>query len=218
MKINENKLINIAILDDHQIVIDGLKLLLETESSIKVVLEENNGFALMDKLSTRDYAIDVLLMDLVMPIISGDEVAMMMQEKFPEIKIIVLSMSNDGHMILKLIEQTEIKGYIPKSINKIALIEAIRKVFNGGSCFSDEILNEAEKYAKARKTEQDYGLTDREKTIIRYIAQGRTNKEIGSILFISEFTVATHRKNILKKTNTHNVGALIDLANKLKVV
>lgn len=207
--------INIAILDDHQIVIDGLKLLLENEQDLTVALSNTNGFALLGQLETLDTKIDIALIDLTMPVISGYESSIMLKDQFPEIKIIILSMNNDAKTIYELIDNAGIKGFLPKSVNKSELVEAVKKVHNGGNYFSDEILSELENCRINTVQKAALMLSAREIEIIRLISKGMTNKEIASELFISEFTVSTHRKNIFRKTETHNVASLIALATKL---
>ncbi|MCO6497842.1 MAG: response regulator transcription factor [Chitinophagaceae bacterium] len=208
--------IKIAILDDHQIVIDGLKLLLENQERLNVVLEDTDGFSLLKKLE--ETKVDIALIDLIMPQISGYETSLMIQEKFPEIKIIILSMNNDPKVIYDLVERADIKGFLPKSVNKAELLAAIYKVNEGGMYFSDELIEELQSVRSNREQARELTLSDREVEIIRLICKGLTNREIGSELFISEFTVATHRKNIFRKTNTHNVATLIALATRLHLL
>ncbi len=210
--------INIAILDDHQIVIDGLKLLLENEQDLTVALSNTNGFALLGQLETLDTRIDIALIDLTMPVISGYESSIMLKDQFPEIKIIILSMNNDAKTIYELIENADIKGFLPKSVNKSELVEAIKKVNNGGNYFSEDILKELENCRLNAVEKDGLMLSTREIEIIKLISRGLTNKEIASELFISEFTVSTHRKNIFRKTKTHNVASLLALAAKLNLL
>ena len=210
--------INIAILDDHQIVIDGLKLLLENEQDLRVVLSNTNGFALIGQLETLDTSVDIALIDLTMPVISGYESSIMLKDQFPEIKIIILSMNNDAKTIYELIENADIKGFLPKSVNKSELVEAIKKVNNGGNYFSEDILKELENCRLNAVEKDGLMLSTREIEIIQLISRGLTNKEIASELFISEFTVSTHRKNIFRKTKTHNVASLLALAAKLNLL
>ena len=211
-------LIHIAILDDHQIVIDGLKLLLENEATLKVVVEDTNGFELLKKLEKNDCKVDIILVDLMMPIISGYEAAMMIHQQFPEIKIIILSMNNDAKTIYDLVEHADIKGFLPKSVNKTEMITAIKKVQEGGLYFSDDLLDALETYQKNKNEKEDISLSEREVEVIQLISKGLTNKEIAAQLFLSEFTVSTHRKNIFRKTDTHNVASLLALATKLHLL
>ncbi len=212
------KKINVAILDDHQIVIDGLKLLLEKSERIKVGMEHTNGFELLKSLRDDKNSIDILLLDLMMPVMSGQECALMVRQEFPQIKIIILSMNNDGKTVSGLIEQADIRGFLPKSVNKNELIEAIENVFDGKHYFSEEILEELKLYGNRKQQKEDLKLSLRELEIIKLIAKGLTNKQIVAELFISEKTVETHRKNIFRKTSTHNVGSLLHLVKRLGIL
>lgn len=212
------KKINIAILDDHQIVIDGLKLLLENEIDMSVVLESNNGFSLLEKLKKYSDRIDILLLDLMMPEIDGYETALLLQNDFPEIKVIILSMNNDGKIVSKLIKNADLKGFLSKSVNKMELIKAIKSVYSGESYFSVEILSEVRNYEKQAREGQLLSLTEREIEIIKMIDKGMSNKEIANQLFISEQTVSTHRKNIFRKTGTKNVPNLLNLVKKHRII
>lgn len=208
--------VRIAILDDHQIVIDGLKLLLENEKQLKVVLENTSGFSMLEELNGTE--VDIALIDLVMPEISGYETSLMLHEKYPEVKIIILSMNNDARTIYDLVERADIKGFLPKSVNKSELLTAIFKVNEGGLYFSDELIEELQSVRDRKAEAEELTLSEREIGVIRLICKGLTNKEIASELFISEFTVSTHRKNIFRKTNTHNVATLIALATRLHLL
>ncbi|HRN72088.1 MAG TPA: response regulator transcription factor [Ginsengibacter sp.] len=208
--------VRIAILDDHQIVIDGLKLLLENEKQLKVVLENTSGFSMLEELNGTE--VDIALIDLVMPEISGYETSLMLHEKYPEVKIIILSMNNDAKTIYDLVERADIKGFLPKSVNKSELLTAIFKVNEGGLYFSDELIEELQSVRDRKAEAEELTLSEREIGVIRLICKGLTNKEIASELFISEFTVSTHRKNIFRKTNTHNVATLIALATRLHLL
>lgn len=210
--------IQLAILDDHQIIIDGLKLLLEKEANIEVVFEHTDGHLFLETLAVQPKAIDVLIMDLMMPKIDGYEMALQLQELYPAIKIIILTMNTQADYVYKLIEFTDIRGYLPKTSNKAELIAAIQTVHNGSYYFPKEILNELQNY-KVKVVQQDQLLlTPRELEIIQFIAKGMSTKDIAQTLFLSEHTINTHRKNILKKTNTHNAASLIELATRLHLI
>ena len=210
--------INIAILDDHQIIIDGLKLLLESDSNINVVFEATSGSIFLRKLTEIDRIVDIVLLDLMMPEISGFEMALMLKKDYPEIKIIVLSMNIDGKSITELKAKAGIKGFLSKSVDKNELMTAIMNVHNGEEYFSEEAEREIGNYKKIRKDLEQITLTKREIEIIRLIDNGLINKEIAKKLFISEQTVTTHRKSILRKTGAHNVSTLLNFARKAQII
>lgn len=213
-----SKKINIAILDDHQIVIDGLKSLLENQTNICVVHESKNGFSLLEKLKKTSEKIDILLLDLMMPEIDGYETALLLNNEFPEIKVIILSMNNDGKIVSNLLKKAKVKGFLSKSMNKNELVKAINLVSSGESYFSAEILSEVRNYEKQEREGQLLSLTGREIEIIKMIDKGLTNKDIANQLFISEQTVSTHRKNIFRKTETKNVPNLLNLVKKYQII
>lgn len=211
-------MIRIGILDDHQIVIDGLKLLLETEPDIAVCSEHANGLQLLKDLKSGALQIDILLMDLMMPHINGMEMAAQMKALFPAVKLIVLTMQSDGKIAHDLLESGAVKGFLPKSVNRAQLIEAIHTVCEDETYFTDDILHEMNLYKNEKAQLNKLSLSPREIQIIKLIAHGRTNKEIAQELFISELTVATHRKNILRKTNARNAASLLSIANNYKLL
>ena len=210
--------INIAILDDHQIIIDGLKLLLESDSNINVVFEATSGSIFLRKLTEIDRIADIVLLDLMMPEISGFEMALMLKKDYPEIKIIVLSMNIDGKSITELKAKAGIKGFLSKSVDKTELMLAIMTVNSGEEYFSQEAEREMDNYQKISKELEQITLTKREIEIIRLIDKGLINKEIAKKLFISEQTVTTHRKSILRKTGAHNVSTLLNFARKAHII
>lgn len=210
--------INIAILDDHQIIIDGLKLLLESDSNINVVFEATSGSIFLRKLTEIDRIVDIVLLDLMMPEISGFEMALMLKKDYPEIKIIVLSMNIDGKSITELKAKAGIKGFLSKSVDKTELMLAIMTVNSGEEYFSQEAEREMDNYQKISKELEQITLTKREIEIIRLIDKGLINKEIAKKLFISEQTVTTHRKSILRKTGAHNVSTLLNFARKTHII
>jgi len=213
-----SEIIKIAILDDHQIIIDGLKLLLESSNKWKVIFDSTRGSDFISKLKNAPEQPDIVLIDLMMPEISGYEMAVILKNDFPELKIIILSMNIDGKTISELTTKADIKGFLPKSVNKNELLDAIKVVYEDGDYFSTEILDEIEKYNKISKEVERISLTNRELEIIKLINDGFTNKNIADKLFISEQTVNTHRKNILRKTGTHNVSTLINFARNSRII
>lgn len=208
--------INVAIIDDHQIVIDGISSLLEGHSTIHIACTNTNAAAFLQNLS--NFTIDILLTDIMMPIMNGQELAKKVKEDFPHIKILALSMSGQGHTVNQMIQDADIAGYVLKNIGKQELIFAIEKIASGGVYFSEEVLNELEHFSHLKKENEETNLTTREIEIIKLIEKECSNKDIATQLFISERTVETHRKNIFRKTKTNSVIGLVKYAYEHKLI
>jgi len=132
-------MIKIGIVDDHQIVIDGLIALLKNEDSIEISLTANTGKEMLDLLSTQK--VDVLLTDVMMPEMNGLELAEMVSILYPGIKILALSMNGEGTVIDQLVQKASISGYLLKQTNARELVFAIQKISSGGQYFPEEILD-----------------------------------------------------------------------------
>jgi two-component system, NarL family, nitrate/nitrite response regulator NarL len=208
--------ITLAIVDDHQIVIDGLKSLLEGHPNFIVKIESNHPEEMENLLS--NIKVDILLTDIMMPVMNGAELAKMVKTNFPDIKILALSMSGQGDLVNQMIDDSDISGYVLKNIGKQELINALEKIATGGVYFSDEVLEEMIKASERKKTNDEVQLTVREIEIIRLIEKENNNKQIADTLFISERTVETHRKNIFRKTKTSGLIGLIKYAYENKLI
>jgi two-component system, NarL family, nitrate/nitrite response regulator NarL len=208
--------IKLALLDDHQIVIDGLKLLLEGMQSIHIVAESTDGNELLAQFHLLE--VDILLTDVMMPAIDGFEMSLKMREQFPDVKIIALSMNGEGPLVDKMILEAKIDGYLLKTANRNELLKAIEVVAEGDTYFAQEIIDELHLYSKIKKQNEEVHLTARELEIITCIAKDLSNKQIADQLFISERTVETHRKNIFRKTDIHSAIGLIEYAKKQKLI
>lgn len=206
--------IKILLVDDHQIIIDGLKSLLKNSDEIVVSAKANNGKEALKILGLID--IDVVLMDIDMPVMNGIDSLKEIRKQGFSAKVIILSMHNEAGMIKSLINLGA-NGYLLKSSPQDELINAIKKVADGNSYFSSDVtLSLLNKSPQGNQPIEL--LTDRETEIIRLIAEGFSNKEIGDKLFISHRTVDTHRTNIMKKLNVSNIAGLISYAIKNGIV
>ncbi len=206
----------IAVVDDHQIVIDGLRLLLNNHQGFEITGEFTKGFDLLEALQTHHY--DIVLTDIMMPYIDGYELSIRIKKDYPHIKIIALSMNGDGLLIKKMIDDAHVDAYLLKTAGREELILAIQTVANGDTYFAQEILEELNNYHKICKENELIHLTSRELEIIQCIANDLSNKQIAEELFISERTVETHRKNIFRKTNIHSAIGLVEFARKRKLI
>jgi two-component system, NarL family, nitrate/nitrite response regulator NarL len=206
----------IAIVDDHQIVIDGLRSLLKGYHQFEIVIESNHPETILSLLKKQP--IDILLTDVMMPVLTGVELAKQVKKEFPAIKIIALSMNGEGSLVNQMIEESDISGYLLKNIGQTEFITALNKIAEGGIYFSDEVLQEMLKASERKQVSEDNKLTNREIEIVRLIEKEYSNKKIAEELFLSERTVETHRKNIFRKTKTNSVIGLIKYAYEHKLV
>lgn len=211
---NTGSIVKILIADDHQMFLDGLKGLLLPDKNIRIMAEANNGEEAFKKLEEEE--IDLVITDINMPVVSGIELTRNIKEKFPEIKILVLTMYNDRGIINEIIE-AEADGYILKNTGKKELIKAIHKIANNGTYYCNEALSILEKPTK-KKVEPQNKLTPREKEILKLVCLEYSTPEIAEKLYISPYTVDTHRKNILKKAHTKTIVGLIKFAMDHKIV
>lgn len=212
----KNKKIALAIVDDHQIVIDGLKSLLQGHHEFNVVIECTDATKMPELL--QKIPVDILLTDIMMPGMTGAELAKIVHAKFPTIKILALSMSGQGELVNQMIDDSDICGYVLKNIGKQELVKALEKIYGGGIYFGEDVLAEMTKASEKKKISDEAHLTAREIEVIRLIEKELSNKQIAEQLFLSERTVETHRKNIFRKTNTSGVIGLIKYAYEHKLI
>lgn len=208
--------IHIAIIDDHQIVIDGLQSLLADHPGLHIAGTTTDPEELLQLLAHK--RVDVMLTDVMMPKMNGDVLAKKVRHEFPDIKILALSMSGQGDLVNKMIDDSDISGYVLKNIGRQELIHAIEKIAGGGIYFSEEVMDEMLKASQRRKQAEEAHLTAREIEIIKLIEKEYSNKNIADELFISERTVETHRKNIFRKTQTNSLIGLIKYAYEHKLI
>jgi two-component system nitrate/nitrite response regulator NarL len=208
--------ISLALVDDHQIVIDGLMSLLKGEHNYQFAFATTKPKEVIEKLKTQP--VDILLTDVMMPEMPGTDLAKQVHKQFPSIKILALSMSGEGDLVSRMINEADISGYVLKNIGKQELITAIEKISRGGIYFSEAVLEELQRSEKRKKETDEAHLTDREIEIIRLIEKEYSNKQLAEALFISERTVETHRKNIFRKTNTNSVIGLVKYAYEHRLV
>jgi len=208
-----NDPLKIYILDDHQIVIDGINLMLAGTTDMQVVGAQTSAAAAMQEIGA--LRPDILICDVNMPDMTGIEVSKLLHKSIPSLSILILTMMDDVHVLNELLA-TGVKAFVLKNKGKDELINAIRTVASGNNFFSAEIMKQVLSAAKSiNKPEK---LTLREIEIIKLIASGKTSGEIAGTLFISENTVETHRRNILRKTKTHSGMELINYARQHKVI
>jgi DNA-binding NarL/FixJ family response regulator len=210
-------MIKIIIADDHQLVAEGLKSIIEQSDQCKVIALVKNGAELLKQLEI--VLPDVVLMDIDMPVMNGIEAMQNIQKRFPELKVIVLSMHEEKGLVKKFSDMGA-KGFVIKNTDQDELQLAIKRVMGGGQYFSASLtmnLISQNMGSIGNSTVFDNKkalLTDREIEILKLIAEGLSNKEIGDKLFISHRTVDTHRTNLMKKLEVSNIAGLIRYAIK----
>jgi DNA-binding NarL/FixJ family response regulator len=197
--------IRIAIIDDHDLFREGIALVLSQIDGFEVVFSTPDGNCFIGELASTD--VDVALMDIDMPALSGALTTEKALDVKPGLKVIALSMFSDTGHYTQMI-QAGVKGFILKKANKFELEQAILAVHRGGTCFSQEILQKLA-FRYNGKTLAEDELTTREMEIMVLICQGHTSQEISERLHISAKTVETHRSNLFLKAGVRNVAGLI---------
>ncbi len=212
--------VKILIVDDHAIVRQGLRALLEAQDGLEVIAEAENGRDAVKKV--HDLAPDVVIMDIAMPILNGLEATRQIKRLKPGIKVLALTMYNDENYIFQILKSGA-SGYLTKECSAGELITAIRSVHGGSPYFSPAISRKIMDSYLREDSEKNAGrepdkLTNREKEVLQLIAEGYTNSEIGGFMKISVKTVETHRAHIMNKLDLHDVAGLIKYAIKKGIV
>lgn len=204
-------MIKIILVDDHKIVLDGLKALLSTADELEIIGEAQNGLILLHQLKTLKP--DLVLLDIGMPVMDGIEAAAKIKKKYPEIKVLILSTYAEKAKIKKMLT-IGVDGYILKDSDKEALLNAIKTVMFSDQKYYDHRVTDVimNSYQPKKVDTQMPRLTKRELEITKLIAAGKTTKEVAEELFISPLTVDTHRKNIFSKLGINKSVHLIQYA------
>jgi DNA-binding NarL/FixJ family response regulator len=203
---------NILVVDDHQLVIDGLKSMLSSEKNYVVKDEALNGQQALEMITAKPDGYQLVITDITMPLMSGIELCKIIKEKFPYIKVLILSMHN-SITIVKDALNAEADGYMLKNTGQEEFLNAIDRVLGDGTYFSQDILPIIlNLFQKEKKETLKSTLTQREKEVLELIVQEYTSKEIADKLFISKQTVDTHRINIMQKTDCKTLVGLIKYA------
>ena len=206
-------MIRVLIADDHQMFIDGVKALLANETDIKTKGQALNGKEVLKYL--KNNIVDIVLMDINMPILDGIEATKIISKEFPYVKVLILTMHNNIEYVNRIINAGAL-GYILKNTGKKELIEAIVKVYNGEKFYSREVtatmVESFNSHTKPEPKKENIKLSRREFEILKLISQEQTTIEIAKELNISQHTIDTHRRNLLNKLNVRNTAGLIKYA------
>lgn len=211
--------INILLVDDHTIVRDGIKATLKDQANFNIIGEAINGLAAIESVKTLHP--DVVVMDITMPEMNGIDATMEISKKYPNSKVLILSMHDNETYILKSVEAGAY-GYLLKDVDKSEFVKAITAIFNGEKYFNTAIssvlvtgyLNKVKQNESQSNNiaNDEYELTKREKGILKMITVGKNNREIADGLGISIRTIETHRANIMKKLKVKNAVELVRVA------
>ena len=214
------KKITLLLADDHRIFRKGLKSLLSEETNIEVVAEADDGDGALEM--ARKYRPQIVIMDIGMPKMDGIEATRQIRERLPDTEVVILSMHAKKAYIDRVLKAGA-KGYVLKDSDEDNLIAAINTVHNGGnyldSPIADQILSD---YfggtTKRRLKEQSDPLSEREKEVLRLLAQGHSNQEVADILCISRKTVENHRANIVRETGVQGQLGLTKYAARIELI
>jgi len=206
----------VLIADDHLIMREGLRALLESHDDIEVIGEATNGQEAVEQARTLQP--DVILMDITMPIMNGLEATRAIKKENPDVKILILTM-HEGEAYFFNILEAGASGYFIKGGSALELVSALQAVANGDvflyPSMAKKLLVDYLQQAKTGLYKENLdGLTPREQEVLKFVAEGFNNQEIGSKLFLSPTTVQTHRANIMGKLNLHRRTDLTKYAIK----
>lgn len=203
--------------DDHQFMLEGVQSILKEDTLLDIVATAQNGHQLIDAVIREKP--DLVLLDLNMPGYDGLQCLEKIKQEFPGIKVLILSNYSQPDLINK-VKKMQADGYLAKNSSANELRDAIRTVLSGGYYFQQmeesPVITENSYYFD--EFLKKYQLTKREVGILRLVCQEMTTKEIASALFLSELTVNTHRRNILKKLSVKNVAGLVNFAKQHNIL
>lgn len=205
--------VKVLVADDHQLVIDGLKLMLEGIDEVEYVASAQNGQEVLKLLDTLQ--VDVVLLDINMPVMDGIECCKVMSKSHPDVKILALSMMKEASLVKKMLKEGA-SGFLLKNAGQEEVLAGIQKVHNGEKAFSAEILDilmDSLSGVQRKSSQRNFPrISKREKQILNLIVWEKTTQEIADELFISFSTVETHRKNLLSKLDVRNTAGLVRVA------
>lgn len=207
--------INVVLADDHVLVRNGIKAMLESDTQIEVIGEASNGAEALE--TARSLKPDILILDIRMPEMTGLEAAARLKDFAPNTKAVILSMHDSEEYVLQALDAGAY-GYLLKDTDRMEFLKALKQVHGGNKYFSGAVSNvlanrllNTKSFTPRPAAEDPYHLTRREKEILRMIIDGKNNKDIADSLDKSVRTIETHRFNIMKKIGVTNA---IDMVNK----
>jgi two-component system response regulator NreC len=210
----------ILLADDHGVVRKGLRFLLERQPGFEVVGEAGDGREAVRVADTENP--DIVIMDIAMPLLNGIDATAQILKRNPKIGVIILSMHSDEDYLLSALNAGA-KGYLLKESAEVDLVRAVEAVAKGTPFFSPEIaktmLEDYMRFLQQRNLQDSYDLlTEREKEVLQLLAEGKSNKEVATILDISVYTVDTHRLHLMQKLSLHNTAEIVLYAVRKKII
>lgn len=203
-------MISVIIVDDHPLVLNGFEFILKNTSTIVLRGSFNNAKDAFDFLATE--AVDVILMDINMPDMNGIEATEIIKKQCPDTQIIAISNHNEGSIALRMLKAGAM-GYLLKNVSTYELIEGIEAVMRG-----EQVLSKAMNFILTDKKDPIPSVSQREREVLKLMAQGHTTAKIGEQMFISPLTVESHRRNLLQKFGVVNSASLIHKATEMKFI
>lgn len=204
--------IRVLLVDDHTIVREGLRALLAYYEDIEVIGEAQDGEAALARVG--ELQPDIVVMDILMPKMNGLEATRQIRQHYPRTRVIVLTQHEDRQFVLSVL-QAGASGYVLKRALGTELVNALRTVFNGGTCLDPMMTTTVVGKMRQQKVEGAIlpeALTTREREILSYIAQGKTNSQIATLLCLSVNTIVWHRGNLMSKLGIHKATDLVRYA------
>ena len=214
------KKLRILLADDHGVVRKGLRFLLESEPDLEVVGEAADGRQAVDM--AEELRPDVVVMDIAMPWLNGIDATGQIVKQQPAVGVIMLSMHSDEEYLVRTLTAGA-KGYLLKDSAETDLVQAVHSVSDGKPFFSPAIaktlLEDYVRRLQQRGLSDSYDLlSDREKEVLQLLAEGKTNKDVATLLNLSTHTVETHRTHIMQKLNLHNTAEIVLYAVRKKII
>ncbi|MGJ1321933.1 response regulator [Sphingobacterium faecium] len=203
-------MISVIIVDDHPLVLNGFEFILKNTSTIVLRGSFNNAKDAFDFLATE--AVDVILMDINMPGMNGIEATEIIKKQCPDTQIIAISNHNEGSIALRMLKAGAM-GYLLKNVSTDELIEGIQAVIRG-----EQVLSKEMNFILTDKKDPIPSVSQREREVLRLMAQGHTTAKISEQMFISPLTVESHRRNLLQKFGVVNSASLIHKATEMKFI
>lgn len=213
--------INILLVDDHTLIREGLKLILKKNKQFKIIGEASNGVEALEFLEKNAAKTHVMLLDITMPELDGFEVAKVVKKKYPNLKVLALTMHNEESYITKMID-VGVHGYVLKDSNLDDLSSAIKTILDDKPYYSSDVsavmINSLMNKDKQKDNNAIDNLTEREKEIIHLISDGYKSSEIADKLELSTRTIEVHRRNLMKKLEVKNTAELVSYVLKSKLI